>query len=81
MKKKRSKESEIFRNRATEGAFKILVRRHLHCNEERFKQYFRLTPALFDYVLHHIKEDLISNAYNRHMQPILPEEKLCLFIR
>ncbi|GFX64649.1 DDE Tnp4 domain-containing protein [Trichonephila clavipes] len=41
----RSEESELFKNRSSEGAFQILVFRHLHCNDEKFRQYFRLTPA------------------------------------
>ncbi|GFR17140.1 hypothetical protein TNCT_460491 [Trichonephila clavata] len=47
----RSEENELFKNRSSEGAFEILVRRHLHYNEEKLRQYFRLTPVLFDYVL------------------------------
>ncbi|GFT69263.1 uncharacterized protein TNCV_2254091 [Trichonephila clavipes] len=31
----RSEESELFKNRFSEGAFQILERRHLHCNDER----------------------------------------------
>ncbi|GFU65439.1 hypothetical protein TNCV_633621 [Trichonephila clavipes] len=30
----RSEESELFKNRSSEGAFQILVCRHLHCNDE-----------------------------------------------
>jgi hypothetical protein len=43
-----SKESDIFKSRATEGAYEILIRHHLHCNEEKFRTYFRLTSVLFD---------------------------------
>ncbi|GFT41505.1 hypothetical protein TNCV_3942651 [Trichonephila clavipes] len=56
----RSEESELFKNRSSEGAFQILVRRHLHCNNEKFRQYFRLTPVLFDYVLNNIRDELTS---------------------
>ncbi|GFR15942.1 DDE Tnp4 domain-containing protein [Trichonephila clavata] len=42
----RSEESELFTNRPSEGYFQILVRSHLHCNDEKFRQYFRLTPVL-----------------------------------
>ncbi|XP_063912685.1 uncharacterized protein LOC135129463 [Zophobas morio] len=78
---KRSKESDIFKNRATEGAYEILICRHLHCNEEKFRQYFRLTPVLFDYVLNYIKDDITSKPCNRNKKPISPEQKLSLFIR
>ncbi|GFY59155.1 DDE Tnp4 domain-containing protein [Trichonephila inaurata madagascariensis] len=77
----RSEESELFKNRSSEGAFEILVRRHLHCNDEKFRQYFRLTPVLFDYVLNNIREELTSKPYNRHKKPICPEEKLCILVR
>ena len=77
----RTEESEIFKRRSTEGAFQILVVRRLHCNQEKFRQYFRLTPALFDYVLNHIIEDIASKPYNRHKNPISPEEKLCILVR
>lgn len=77
----RKKESEIYRSRNEEGAFEILVRRHLYCNDEKFRQYFRLTPVLFDYVLNFIRDDLTSKPYNRHKKPICPEQKLCIFLR
>lgn len=77
----RLEESALFKNRVTEGAFQILVCRHLHFNDEKFRQYFRLTPELFDYVLNHIKDDLTCKPYNRHKKPICPEEKLCILVR
>ncbi|GFU22943.1 uncharacterized protein TNCV_3946281 [Trichonephila clavipes] len=77
----RSEESELFKNRSSEGTFQILVCRHLHCNDEKFRQYFRLTPVLFDYVLNNIRDELTSKPYNRHKKPICPEEKLCILVR
>ncbi|GFT37006.1 hypothetical protein TNCV_175261 [Trichonephila clavipes] len=77
----RSEESELFKNRSSEGAFQILVCHHLHCNDEKFRQYFRLTPVLFDYVLNNIRDELTSKPYNRHKKPICPEEKLCILVR
>ena len=47
---RRSEENVMFKNRATEGAFRILVRRHLNCNDEKFrpKIVFKLgLPVLF----------------------------------
>jgi hypothetical protein len=73
--------SDIFKRRATEGAYEIFVCRHLHCTEDKFREYFRLTPVLFDYVLNYIKGDLISKPYNRNKNPISPEQKLCVFLR
>ncbi|GFY60565.1 hypothetical protein TNIN_231141 [Trichonephila inaurata madagascariensis] len=77
----RSEESELFKNRSSEGVFQILVCRHLHCNDEEFRQYFRLTAVLFDYVLNNIPDELTSKPYNRHKKPICPEEKLCILVR
>ncbi|GFQ77872.1 hypothetical protein TNCT_450521 [Trichonephila clavata] len=56
----RSEENELFKNRSSDGAFEILVRLHLHYNEEKFRQYFRLMPVLFDYVLNNIRDELSS---------------------
>lgn len=78
---KRSEESEIFKKRKTEGVYEILICRHLQTNDEKFRQYFRLTPVLFDYVLNHIKDDIVSKPCNRNKNPITPEQKLCLFLR
>ncbi|GFU07569.1 DDE Tnp4 domain-containing protein [Trichonephila clavipes] len=55
------KKANYLKNRSSEGAFQILVCRHLHCNDEKFRQYFRLTPVLFDYVLNNIRDELTSN--------------------
>lgn len=71
----------IFKRRNKEGVYEILVRRHLYSNEEKFREYFRLTPVLFDYVLNYIKEDLTSKPYNRHKKTISAEQKLCIFLR
>lgn len=77
----RMKEDDLFKARGTEGSFEILVSRHLKSNEEKFREYFRLTPLLFDYVLNHIRDDLSYKPYNRHKKPISPEQKLCILVR
>lgn len=77
----RSEARAIFKRRTTEGAYEILVRRHLSGNENKFIEYFRLTLVLFDYVLNYIKDDLTSKPYNRNKNPISPEQKLCVFLR
>ena len=78
---KRSEESKIFKNRQSEGVYEILISRHLRANDVKFREYFRLTPVLFDYVLNFIKEDIASKPYNRNKNPVSPEQKLCLFLR
>ncbi|KAF5284022.1 hypothetical protein FQA39_LY17155 [Lamprigera yunnana] len=79
--KERSGESEIFKKPKTERAYKIFECRHLHNNENKLREYFRLTPVLFDYVLNYIKHDIISKPCNRNKKPILPEQILYLFLR
>nr|CAH7738997.1 unnamed protein product [Callosobruchus chinensis] len=63
--KHRRSESDLFKKRSIEGAYQILICRHLYTNDNKFREYFRLTPALFDYVLGYIKEDLCSKPTNR----------------
>ncbi|GFV37722.1 uncharacterized protein TNCV_2503601 [Trichonephila clavipes] len=76
-----SEEENYLRIDLLKELFQILVCRHLHCNDEKFRQYFRLTPVLFDYVLNNIRDELTSKPYNRHKKPICPEEKLCILVR
>ncbi|KAF5277456.1 hypothetical protein FQR65_LT15986 [Abscondita terminalis] len=77
----RRSESHLFKKRTTEGAYKILICLHLYSNENKFREYFRLTPALFDYVLGYIEEDLCSKLTNRVQNPLTPEQKLFLLLR
>jgi hypothetical protein len=56
----------LFKIRAAEGVFLILVRRHVHRNDEQFRQHFRWTPILFNYVLKHLQYDLTPKPYKRH---------------
>lgn len=80
-KKRRRKMHELLRNRASEGAFNILVKRYLIDDDTKFKAYFRLTPHLMQYVLSFIRSDITSKPCNRHGNPITPEEKLCITLR
>ena len=73
--------SDLFKCRDTEGVYEILIKRHLMKNENKFKEFFRLTPHLFHKVLGFIKEDISVPACNRYNKPIEPEQKLCLFSR
>lgn len=80
-RKKHRQIHDMFRNRVQEGAFNILVRRHLIDNDTKFKEYFRLSPHLFNHVLNFVKKDLTLKTCNRHGNPISPEEKLCITLR
>lgn len=73
--------SKLFQRRREEGAYQVLVLRHLVDNDTKFKEYFRLTPYLFDEVLKIIKNDITSTPSKKYPIPISPEEKLCLTLR
>lgn len=73
--------SKMFKNRAKEGVYELLVLKHLSDNDTKFKEFFRLTPHLFHSVLNHIKDEISSQPTNKHPVPISPEEKLCLTLR
>lgn len=77
----RKSECELFKNRRKEGAYEVLVCRHLFNNESKFREYFRLTPILFDYILNNIQEDITLNPTNRIPHPLSPKQKLCVFLR
>jgi hypothetical protein len=77
----RAQECDIYKKRETEGAYEILIVRHLVPNDTKFKEYFRLSPELFHYVLNFINEDIALKPSNRIKKPISPEQKLCIFLR
>lgn len=49
---------KMFENRDKEGAYKLLVLKHLSDNDTKFKEFFRLTPQLFHTVLNYIKNEI-----------------------
>lgn len=79
--KKRDTASAIFLNRKKEGTFKLLVEPRLYVDQNKFRQYFRLNYELFTTVLSFIENDIKTNPYNRHKDPISPQEKLCITLR
>ncbi|XP_016843940.2 uncharacterized protein LOC107981799 [Nasonia vitripennis] len=48
---------------------------------DKFKEYTRMKPSTFEYLLLHIKPTLTKNWCNLHTQPILEEERLVLTLR
>lgn len=72
---------EMYRRRQAEGAFKILIEQHLTDNDTKFRQYVRLSPHLFYFVLSHVKVDLQRIATNCVSNPISAEQKLFLGLR
>ncbi|KAK9701539.1 hypothetical protein QE152_g30529 [Popillia japonica] len=80
-KKPSKKVSKIFTTRETEGVFNLTVEKRLFGKDQKFREYFRLSTQLFQIVLEHIKEDVTKLPYNRHKNPISPEEKLSITLR
>ncbi|KAI4455494.1 madf domain transcription factor [Holotrichia oblita] len=77
----RNSASQLFQNRNSEGAFKVLIHRHLLDDEVKFKQYFRVTRQQFSFLLDLVKKDLNVEPCNRVRHPISPPEKLGLTLR
>jgi hypothetical protein len=71
--------SDIFKTCVSEGAYEILVRRHLHCNEDKFRDYFRNTiVVLLCTELH--KRWPNFKAIQQKQKPNIPGAKtLCIF--
>lgn len=78
---KRRKTHNLISSREREGAFAILIEKYLFSNEDKFVQYFRVTPHMFDRILNHIKDDIVKTPYNRVKNTINPRQKLCLALR
>lgn len=72
---------EMYRRRQSEGTFNILIEQHLTDNDTKFRQYIRLSPHLFYFVLAHVKDDLQRTNTNFVSNPITPEQKLFLGLR
>lgn len=77
----RNSASQLFQKRSSEGAFKLLIHRHLLDDEVKFKAYFRVTRQQFSFLLDLVKEDLNVEPCNRVRHPISPPEKLGLTLR
>lgn len=77
----RNSASQLFQNRNSEGAFKLLIHRHLLDDEVKFKAYFRVTRQQFSFLLDLVKKDLNVEPCNRVRNPISPPEKLGLTLR
>lgn len=71
----------LFLKRDEEGCFKVLILRHLIDSETKFREYFRVTPQLFNDILDCIKNDITTPECNRVQRPISPMQKLCLTLR
>jgi len=71
----------LFLTRKIEGFYSILIEKHLFEDEQKFREFFRLSWDQFNFVLNIIEEDIKTNPYNRVKQPITPAEKLSITLR
>lgn len=67
--------------RDSEGVMEVLVNRHLRADDKKFKEYFRLSIEIFDFVLRHVERDITCAPSNFVPLPITPETKLAITIR
>ena len=63
----------IFKTRIEEGSFETLINRHLLKDDEKFREYFRLNVAQFNYVLDLVKDDIKDDSCPRYPYPITPD--------
>ncbi|KAG8268919.1 hypothetical protein J6590_014492 [Homalodisca vitripennis] len=73
--------SELFKRRKSEGAYNVLITKHLIDNEVKFKEYFRLTRDQFFSLLGLVGEEITVKPYNRVIEPITAEMKLAVTLR
>lgn len=77
-KEKRKIHSNMIRSREKEGAYSVLVERHLLDNEEKFREYTRFTLHLFHGILNIISDDLKKEPTSLCKVTISPAQKLCI---
>ncbi|KAJ8018466.1 hypothetical protein HOLleu_43531 [Holothuria leucospilota] len=68
----------LLRNRRRYGAYYTLVN-ELRFDDEKFKQYFRLTRNQFAQVLELVEKDLVKHCRSREV--ICPRQRLAICIR
>lgn len=71
----------IFQARYDEGYFERLMKTHLHSDNKKFVEFFRLDIAQFDFVLSLIESDITTSSTNCNLYPVTPEEKLGITLR
>lgn len=78
---KRKKTHKMIKNREEEGTYTILIKKYLFSEDDKFLQYFRVTPNIFYKILDKISVDIVSTPCNRVKKPISSEQKLCVALR
>lgn len=79
--KKRNTPHAMYKQRNAEGAYNVLVERHLLDDDTKFQRYFRLTPHLFHRVLSKIEPELKKEPTTWVQKPITARQKLCITLR
>jgi len=78
---KKNHTNKIFKNRANEGFFEILINRHLNNDEIKFCDFFRDNRNQFDFLLSLVEKELTVQPTNVVSRPITPAEKLAVTLR
>lgn len=81
LKKKRRSPHNMYRHRAVEGAYSVLVDKHLLDDDTKFREYFRVSPLLFSKLLNDLKTDLDGIPTTWIRNPISAHHKLCMTLR
>jgi len=81
VKTKRNPTDKIFKNRASEGFFEILINKHLKNNEIKFRDFFQINHDQFEFLLLLVEKELTVQPSNGVRKPISPAEKLAVTLR
>lgn len=79
--KERQEHKQLFKYRRTEGTFEILVNRHLHQDDDSFKDFFRMSKETFYKIVRLIQPDLRPTITNWIRAPITVAEKFAVTLR
>lgn len=69
-KKKRKNSHIMYKQRTYEGVHNVLIDRYLVDDDTKFREYFRLSPHLFQTILAGIKMDIKGIPTNWNPKPI-----------
>lgn len=73
--------SQLFKDRDEEGAYNILVKRHLMTDDLKFKEFFRLKREQFSKIADLIREDVTLQPTHRVKETLSAEMKLAVTLR
>lgn len=78
---KRRKTHEMIRKRDTEGVYSIFITKYLLTDDDKFHDFLRVTPYLFNVILNNIRDLITTLPSKRVKNPISPQHKLCVALR